>query len=70
MQKGKGITYTSRQLRIHEKNYPTHDIELVTMVFTLKIWRNYLSEVHVDVYKSLQYCLQSERVELEAEKVT
>ena len=37
MQHGKVIAYGSRQLRPHEKNYPTHDLELATIVFTLKI---------------------------------
>ncbi|KAH0734704.1 hypothetical protein KY285_010411 [Solanum tuberosum] len=42
MQHGNVITYASRQLKIHEKNYPTHDLELAVVVFTLKIWRHYL----------------------------
>ena len=36
------VAYTSRQLKSHEKNYPTHDLELATIVFALKIWRHYL----------------------------
>ncbi|WMV49693.1 hypothetical protein MTR67_043078, partial [Solanum verrucosum] len=46
-----------KQLKVHEKNYPTHDLELATVVFALKIWRHYLYGVHVDVFtdhKSLQ----------------
>ncbi|KAJ9547353.1 hypothetical protein OSB04_019896 [Centaurea solstitialis] len=42
MQNEKVITYTSRQLKIHEKNYTTHDLELGAVVFAFKIWRNYL----------------------------
>ncbi|GJS38316.1 putative reverse transcriptase domain-containing protein [Tanacetum coccineum] len=42
MQRGKVIAYASRQLRIHEKNYTTHDLELGVVVFALKIWRHYL----------------------------
>nr|GEY04428.1 putative reverse transcriptase domain-containing protein [Tanacetum cinerariifolium] len=42
MQRGKVITYASRQLKIHEKNYTTHDLELGVVVFALKIWRHYL----------------------------
>nr|GFA60880.1 hypothetical protein [Tanacetum cinerariifolium] len=42
MQRGKVITYASRQLKIHEKNYTTHDLELSAVVFSLKIWRHYL----------------------------
>ena len=58
MQNGKVITYASRKLKVHEKNYPTHDLELVVVVISFKIWRHYLYGVHVDVftyYKSLQY---------------
>ena len=47
-----------RQLKVHENNYPTHDLELVSMVFALKIWRHYFYGVHVDVYtdnKILEY---------------
>ncbi|GJY89852.1 putative reverse transcriptase domain-containing protein [Tanacetum coccineum] len=42
MQRGKVIAYASRQLKIHEKNYTTHDLELGVVVFALKIWRHYL----------------------------
>ena len=37
MQQGKVITYASRQLKVHEKNYPTHDLEHAAVVFSLKI---------------------------------
>ena len=52
------IAYTSRKLKVHEMNYPTHDLELAVVVLALKIWRHYLFGVHVDVFtdhKSLQY---------------
>ena len=42
MQEGKVVAYASRQLKSHEKNYPTHEMELVAIVFALKIWRHYL----------------------------
>ncbi|KAL4281883.1 hypothetical protein GQ457_03G019080 [Hibiscus cannabinus] len=42
MQEGRVVAYASRQLKVHEKNYPTHDIELAAVVFALKIWRHYL----------------------------
>ena len=58
MQNGKVIAYASRQLRPHEKNYPTHDLELAAVVFALKIWRYYLygvtSEIFID-HKSQKY---------------
>nr|GEV29971.1 retrotransposon protein, putative, Ty3-gypsy subclass [Tanacetum cinerariifolium] len=43
MQREKVIAYTSRQLKIHENNYTTHDLELGGVVFALKIWRHYLT---------------------------
>ncbi|KAH0721575.1 hypothetical protein KY285_005148 [Solanum tuberosum] len=58
MQRGNVIAYASRQLKVHEKNYLTHDLKLAAAVFALKIWRHYLYGVHVDVFtdhKSLQY---------------
>nr|GEY31880.1 putative reverse transcriptase domain-containing protein [Tanacetum cinerariifolium] len=42
MQREKVISYASRQLKIHEKNYTTHDLELGAVVFALKIWRHYV----------------------------
>ena len=42
MQEGKVVAYASRQLKPHEKNYLTHDLELDAIVFALKIWRHYL----------------------------
>ncbi|GJU18527.1 putative reverse transcriptase domain-containing protein [Tanacetum coccineum] len=56
MQRGKVIAYASRQLKIHEENYTTHDLELGAVVFALKIWRHYLygtkSVIYTD-HKSL-----------------
>ena len=63
MKKGKVVAYASRQLKPHEKNYPTHDLELATIVFTLKIWRHYLYGEKCSTYtdhKSLKY-LPSQR---------
>ncbi|KAJ9567767.1 LOW QUALITY PROTEIN: hypothetical protein OSB04_003733 [Centaurea solstitialis] len=42
MQRGKVISYASRQLKDHERNYPVHDLELAAVVFALKLWRHYL----------------------------
>ena len=58
MQDGKVIAYASRQLKINEKNYPTHDLELAAVVFSLKIWQHYLYGAHCQIYtdhKSLKY---------------
>ncbi len=40
MHRGRVIAYASRQLKDYEKNYPTHDLELVAVVFALKLWRH------------------------------
>ncbi|GJU08454.1 putative reverse transcriptase domain-containing protein [Tanacetum coccineum] len=50
MQSGKVIAYASRQLKIHEKNYTTHDFELGAVVFSLKIWRHYLYRKNSVIY--------------------
>ena len=63
MQEGKMVAYASRQLKPHEKNYPTHDLELAAIVFALKIWRHYLYGEKCFIYtdhKSLKY-LPSQR---------
>ncbi|KAF8044781.1 hypothetical protein N665_6845s0001 [Sinapis alba] len=57
-QHGKVIAYASRQLRKHEGNYPTHDLEMAAVVFALKIWRSYLNGAEVQIltdHKSLKY---------------
>ena len=63
MQEGKVVAYALRQLKPHEKNYPTHDLELAAIVFALKIWRHYLYGEKCFIYtdhKSLKY-LPSQR---------
>jgi hypothetical protein len=50
MQEGRVVAYSSRQLQIHEKNYPTHDLELAVMVHALKTWRHYLYGQKCDIY--------------------
>ena len=42
MQHGRVVAYASRQLRPFERNYPTHDLELASIIFALKLWRHYL----------------------------
>ena len=67
MQNGKVIAYASRQLRKHEKNYPTHDLELAAVIHALKVWRHYLYGVHADIYtdhKSLQYIFKQRELNL------
>jgi hypothetical protein len=58
IQEGRVVAYASRQLRKHELNYPTHDLELAAVVHALKIWRHYLIGHKSDIYtdhKSLKY---------------
>jgi hypothetical protein len=58
MQEGQVVCYASRQLRKHEENYPTHDLELATVVHAPKIWRHYLIGHRCEIYsdhKSLKY---------------
>ncbi|GJY74671.1 putative reverse transcriptase domain-containing protein [Tanacetum coccineum] len=67
MQRGKVITYASRQLKIHEKNYTTHDLELGAVVFAIKIWRHYFYETKSVIYtnhKSLQHIFSQKELNL------
>ncbi|GJX73831.1 reverse transcriptase domain-containing protein [Tanacetum coccineum] len=67
MQRDKVIAYASRQLKIHEKNYTTHDLELGAVVFALKIWRHYLygtkSVIYTD-HKSLQHIFDQKELNM------
>ncbi|KAA3478731.1 DNA/RNA polymerases superfamily protein [Gossypium australe] len=67
MQEGKVVAYASRQLKPHEKNYPTQDLELAAIVFALKIWRHYLFSEKCHVYsdhKSLKYLMTQKDLNL------
>ena len=67
MQDGKVVAYASRQLKTHEQNYPTHDLELATVVFALKIWRHYLYGEKCKIFtdhKSLKYLLTQKDLNL------
>ncbi|GKE60646.1 retrotransposon protein, putative, ty3-gypsy subclass [Tanacetum coccineum] len=67
MERGKVIAYASRQLKIHEKNYTTHDLELGVVVFALKNWRHYLygmkSVIYTD-HKSLQHIFDQKELNM------
>ena len=58
MQDGRVVTYASWQLKKHEQNYPTHDLKMATVVFSLKMWWHYLygaiCKVYID-HKGLKY---------------
>ncbi|GKE68682.1 putative reverse transcriptase domain-containing protein [Tanacetum coccineum] len=67
MQREKVIAYASRQLKIHEKNYTTHDLELGAVVFPLKIWRHYLYGkkcIMFTDHKSLQHILDQKELNM------
>ena len=61
------VAYGSRQLKIHENNYPTHDLELAAVIFALKIWRHYLYGEKFEVFsdhKSLKYLFRQKDLNL------
>ena len=67
MQHGRVIAYASRQLKKHEQNYATYDLEMVAVVFALKIWRHYLYGGTCEIYinhKSLKYIFQHKDLNL------
>ena len=58
MQRGRVISFASRQLKPHEWNCPTHDLELATVIFALKLWRHYFLRECVEIFtdhKSVKY---------------
>jgi len=63
MQNGQVMAYASRQVNVHERNYLTHDLELATVVFVLKVWRHYLYGLKFEVF------VWSEGVKYEAEEM-
>nr|GFB76246.1 putative reverse transcriptase domain-containing protein [Tanacetum cinerariifolium] len=67
MQREKVIAYASRQLKKHEENYTTHDLELGEVVFALRLWRHYLYDTKYTVYTdhmSLQYILDQKELNM------
>ncbi|GJZ97060.1 putative reverse transcriptase domain-containing protein [Tanacetum coccineum] len=67
MQREKVIAYSSQQLKVHEKNYTTHDLELGSVVFALKIWRHYLYGTRCIMFtdhKSLQHILNQKELNM------
>ena len=71
MQHGCVIAYASRQLKSHEVNYPVHDLELVAVVFALKVWRHYLYGSQVQIFtdhKSLKYLMSQKELNMRQKK--
>ena len=67
MQNGRVVSYASRQLKVHERNYPTHDLELAAIVFALKSWRHYLLGDQFELFtdhKSLKYLFSQKGLNL------
>ena len=67
MQDGKVIAYGSRQLKSHDLNYLTHDLELAAIIFALKIWRHYLFGEKFDLFldhKSLKYLFSQKELNM------
>nr|KYP76432.1 Retrovirus-related Pol polyprotein from transposon 17.6 [Cajanus cajan] len=67
MQGGRVVAYASRQLKNHERNYHTHDLELVAVVFALKSWRHYLYGARFSVFsdhKSLKYLFDQKELNM------
>ena len=67
MQDGKVVAYASRQLKPHEQNYSTHDLELAAVVFALKIWGHYLYGEKCRIFtdhKSMKYLLTQKDLNL------
>ena len=67
MQDRRVVAYSSRQLKTHEKNYPTHDLELAAIVFALKIWRHYVYGGKFEIFsdhKSLKYLFDQKELNM------
>ena len=67
MQDEKVIAYGSRQLKRHEQNYPTHDLELETIIYALKLWRHYLYREQFEIFtdhKSLKYIFSQKELNM------
>ena len=67
MKTDKVIVYASRQIKVHETNYTTHDLELGAVIFSLKIWRHYLygkkCTIFID-YKGLQHIFDQKELNM------
>ncbi|GAU51456.1 hypothetical protein TSUD_413530 [Trifolium subterraneum] len=71
MQEGAVVAYASRQLKPHEENYPTHDLELAAIIFALKIWRHHLYGVQFALYsdhKGLRYLFDQKELNMRQQR--
>ena len=71
LQNQKVVSYASRQLKPHERRYPTHDLELAAVVFALKVWRHYLYGERFELYtdhKSLKYIFSQKELNMRQQR--
>lgn len=71
MQNGQVVAYASRQLKVHKRNYATHDLELTIMVVVLKVWIHYLYGSRFEVFndnKSLKYLFDQKELNMRQRK--
>ena len=71
MQNKRVVAYASKQLKAHEKRYPTHDLELAAIVFALNIWRHYLLGERFELFtdhKSLKYLFSQKDLNLRQQR--
>lgn len=71
MHKSNTVAYSSRQIKVHERNYPTHDLELAVVVFGIKVWRNYLYGsrfIFFGDHKSLKYLFDKKELNMRQRK--
>jgi len=67
MQQGRVISFALRQPKPHERNYPTHALELAAVIFALKVWRHYLLGDCIKIFtdhKSLKYILTQKELHM------
>ena len=71
MQHGKVVAYASRQLKPYERNYPTHDLKLVAVIFVLKIWRHFIFSENCEIFKDhkcLKYLFSQKELNIKLRK--
>ena len=71
MQDGRVIAYGSQQLKRHEQNYPTHDLELTAIIYALKLWRHYLYGEQFKIFmdhKGLKYIFSQKELNMRQRK--
>ena len=71
MEHGKVVAYASRQLKPYERNYPTHDLKLVAVIFVLKIWRHFIFSENCEIFKDhkcLKYLFSQKELNIKLRK--